>query len=200
MRLDARKISCEVPRAPNELFALHRMGRRDLLAIARSNNVSTEDVTFRPSKQERNSKQRLFVPMYDELEHALSICPRRGVQVLTSANGRPWNMHTFRHGFREACREAGLPDHLRFHDLRGAVEGFRDAGASELEIRAVSGHSMKALPGALGSYIDSWRSLAEGAVRKRENDRRTKLQTAGATAGRSPAAAHRKSLKIWWVQ
>jgi hypothetical protein len=90
-------------------------------------------------------------------------------------SGRAWNIHTFRHEFRRACQDAQLRHELHFHDLRGsALKAFADAGASELEIRAISGHSMKSLPGALGSYIDAWRSLAEAAVAKRQNAKRTK--------------------------
>lgn len=66
----------------------------------------------------------------------------------------------------------GRRSHLAPRLLLGIVDAA--AGCSELEIRAISGHSMKALPGALGSYIDAWKSLAEAAVRKRENARRTK--------------------------
>ncbi len=146
----------------------------DLISLT-WNDVTTDGLTFRPAKQQKRSRQRLFVPIYDELTDALKLLPRRGVHVLTTKSGRPWNVHTFRHEFKIACRACGLPDELRFHDLRGsALKAFADAGASELEIRAISGHSMKSLPGALGSYIDSWRSLAEGAVRKRENALRTK--------------------------
>jgi integrase len=139
------------------------------------NDVGPDGVTFRPSKTQKRSNQRLVVPMYDELEAALALLPRRGVNVLTTKAGRPWNLHTFRHDFKDACRAAGLPDDLHFHDLRGsAVKAFADAGCSELEIRAISGHSMKALAGALGSYVDPWRSLAEAAVAKRQNATRTK--------------------------
>ena len=90
-------------------------------------------------------------------------------QVLTSPAGRPWRIDTFRHEFKKACRAAGVPEHLHFHDLRGsALKAFADAGCSELELRAISGHSMKSMSGALSSYIDAFRSLAESAVRKRE--------------------------------
>ena len=108
--------------------------------------------------------------MYDELEAALKLVPRRSVTVLTTVSGRPWRLDNFRHSFKQACREIGLPEALHFHDLRGsAIKAFADAGCSELEIRSISGHSMRALPGALGSYVDAWRSLAQSAVTKREN-------------------------------
>ena len=150
----------------------------DLLSLT-WNDVTADGVTFRPAKQQRRFRQRLLVPIYDELTDALALCERRGVCVLTTKAGRPWNTHSFRHAFKDAARACGLPDELRFNDLRGsALKAFADAGASELEIRAISGHSMKALPGALGSYIDAWKSLAEAAVRKRENASRTrKVQT-----------------------
>ncbi|HZZ90556.1 MAG TPA: tyrosine-type recombinase/integrase, partial [Caulobacteraceae bacterium] len=152
----------------------------DLLSLTWT-DVTDDGVIFRPAKAQKRSQQRLLVPIYDELREALALCPRRGVQVLTTAAGQPWNPHTFRHEFRDACKGAGLRPGLRFHDLRGsALKAFADAGASELEIRAISGHSMRSLPGALGSYIDAWKSLAVAAVRKRENARRTKVQTEGA--------------------
>lgn len=146
----------------------------DLLSLPWA-EVTPDHVTFRPSKQQKRTKQRLVIPMYDELREALALCPRRGLHVLTNLKARPWQVDTFRHGFKAACRQAGLPEGIRFNDLRGsALKAFADAGASELEIRAISGHSMKSLPGALGSYIDRWRSLVEGAVMKRENASRTK--------------------------
>jgi integrase len=141
------------------------------------NDVSEDGVQFRPEKQQKRSKQRLFIPIYGELQAAIALAPRRGITVLTTKAGRPWEIHTFRHQFKQACRTVGIPDELRFHDLRGsALKAFADAGCTELEIRSVSGHSMKQLPGALGSYIDNWRSLAQSAVRKRENVKGTNLQ------------------------
>jgi integrase len=157
----------------------------DLLSLT-WNDVTHDGVTFRPAKLQKRSNQRIFVPMYDELRQALELAPRGGITILATKDGRPWNIHTFRHEFKAACRSVGLPDALRFHDLRGsALKAFADAGCSELEIRAISGHSMKALPGALGRYIDPWRSLAQSAVEKRENANRTKVQTDGANPQRA---------------
>lgn len=142
----------------------------DLLALT-WNDVSAEGITFRTSK----TGVRIFVPLYDELREALEGISKRGVQVLTTAAGRPWQPDTFRHEFRAACRAANVGEGLHFHDLRGsALKAFADAGASELELRAISGHSMSTMAGALGSYIDAFKSLAESAVRKRENAGRTK--------------------------
>jgi hypothetical protein len=49
---------------------------------------------------------------------------------------------------------------------------------------------MKGLPGALGSYVDAWRSLALSAVTKRENKNRSKMQTEKKSAnGAAPKAS-----------
>ncbi|HEY9217666.1 MAG TPA: tyrosine-type recombinase/integrase [Phenylobacterium sp.] len=147
----------------------------DLLSLT-WNDVSDEGVTFRTSK----TGVRLFVPMYDELREALAGIPRRSIQVLTAPAGRPWTADNFRHEFRRACSAADVGAGLHFHDLRGsALKAFADAGASELELRAISGHAMSSLSGALSSYIDAFRSLAEAAVRKRENAHRTSFANRG---------------------
>jgi integrase len=182
----AEQVHLAIEKMPVELGAAVALAyataqrQGDLLGLTWG-DVGPEGVVFRPAKQQKRSSQRLIVPMYDELEAALALLPRRGLHVLTMKSGQPWNTHTFRHYFKEAAAAAGLPGDLHFHDLRGsALKAFADAGCSELEIRAVSGHSMKSLAGALGSYIDAWRSLALSAVAKRENANRTKVQISSA--------------------
>ncbi|HET9160227.1 MAG TPA: tyrosine-type recombinase/integrase [Caulobacteraceae bacterium] len=120
-------------------------------------------------------REAVFVAMYDELSEALALASKRGICVLTMPGGQPWKADYFRHSFKEACRAADIPDELHFHDLRGsALKAFADAGASELELRAISGHSMSQMGGALGHYINPFRSLAESAVQSGQNARRTK--------------------------
>lgn len=162
--------------APAEMAVAARLAyvtaqrQSDLLRLTWS-DVSDEGVTFRTSK----TGVRIFVPMYDELRTCLAAIPKRAVSVLTTSAGRPWRVDNFRHAFRDACRRVGVGDGLHFHDLRGsALKAFADAGCSELELRAISGHAMSN-SGALGSYIDAFKSLATNAVRKRENALRTKL-------------------------
>lgn len=166
---------CEV--GPPEIGWVIRLayvtGQRqgDLLAL-RWSQVSEKEVVFETSKTD----VRIVVPMYIELAEVLAQIPKRAMHVLTGPGGRAWNAHTFRHLFHKACADAEVGEGLHFHDLRGtALKAFAEAGCSELELRAISGHSMKALTGALGSYIDAFRSLAESAVQKRENAYRTKI-------------------------
>jgi integrase len=162
--------------APVELAVAARLAyvtaqrQGDLLRLTWS-DVSDDGVRFRTSK----TGVRIFVPMYDELRDCLAEIPRRAVSVLTTASARPWQVDTFRHEFRNACRAVGVGEGLHFHDLRGsALKAFADAGCSEPELRSISGHSMKST-GALANYIDSFSSLAVNAVRKRENALRTKI-------------------------
>ena len=161
----SKEVSCAVKLA-------YATGQRqgDLLKLT-WNDVCADGITFRTSK----TGLTLFVPMYDELRVALNLAPRVSVQVVTGPGERPWRSDTFRHEFSKAYRVSGIQPGLHFHDLRGsALKAFADAGCSDLELRAISGHSMKSLPGALGSYIVGFRSLAESAVRKRENANRTR--------------------------
>ncbi len=154
--------------------------RRSSLSLTWSDvSESGRHLSTRQAAARKRSRQRLLVPMYDELSEALALCERRGPHVLTSANGRPWHPDSFRHAFKKACERAGVPGELTFHDLRGsALKAFADAGASELEIRAISGHSMKALPGALSQPISmrgrAWPRPPCASARTRDE---RKLQT-----------------------
>jgi len=55
--------------------------------------------------------------------------------------GRPFTANGFGNRFRKWCDEAGLPPDCSAHGLRkAAATRLAEAGASELEIRAITGH------------------------------------------------------------
>ena len=66
-----------------------------------------ESLNVTASKVQKRSKQRVFVPTYDELTRAISLAKRDSVRVLTDARGMPWNPHTFRHRFKDAAEPLG---------------------------------------------------------------------------------------------
>jgi integrase len=78
------------------------------------------------------------------------------------------------HVVGKTCERAGI-DGLTFHDLRGtAVVRLAIAGASVVQIAAVTGHSLKDVEGILDAhYLGRDIQLAEAAVLKLEA--RTKL-------------------------
>ena len=64
-----------------------------------------------------------------------------GIIYLLTEFGKPFTSNGFGNRFRIWCYEAGLPDHCSAHCLRKATAAhLAEAGATELEIRAVTGH------------------------------------------------------------
>jgi integrase len=60
---------------------------------------------------------------------------------LISELGKPFSANGFGNRFRKWCNEAGLPSECTSHGLRKAgAARLAEAGASELEIGAITGH------------------------------------------------------------
>ena len=77
--------------------------------------------------------------------------------------------------FRKATAAAGIVDRT-FHDLRGtAVTHLAEAGCTSPEIAALTGHSLGLVDSILEKYLARTRPLAEAAIHKLENARRTKV-------------------------
>jgi len=59
---------------------------------------------------------------------------------------------------------------LHFHDLRGtAVTMLAEAGCSNAEIAAITGHSMQHVETILTKYVSLTKDLAQSAMAKLEN-------------------------------
>jgi integrase len=83
----------------------------------------------------------LSLPISTELADAIAAAPP-GMTFLTTTNGTPWSPSGFGNWFREQCRIAGVPQRCRAHGLRKAcARRLADAGCTEHEIRAVTGHA-----------------------------------------------------------
>jgi integrase len=66
--------------------------------------------------------------------------------ICTTASGRPWRSDWFKHRFAEVRAAMGLPADLHFHGLRhSAASRLAEAGASDAEIQAVTGHKTRAM-------------------------------------------------------
>ena len=81
----------------------------------------------------------------------------------------PWKADWFRNRWREASAKAKITD-LHFHDLRGtAVTMLAEAGCTQPEIAAITGHSMQHVETILTKYVSLTRGLARSAMTKLEN-------------------------------
>ncbi|MDP7427644.1 MAG: tyrosine-type recombinase/integrase, partial [Alphaproteobacteria bacterium] len=117
------------------------------------------------------------LPVHQELKAMLDGMEKTATVILTTETGRPWRGGHFRSKWREVTLRAGL-DGLHFHDLRGtAATRLQEAGCSDREIAAITGHTGSQISAILDKYVARRRSVAVAAMRKFENAEGTGLQT-----------------------
>jgi integrase len=96
---------------------------------------------FTQQKNRSRNPITLAVPVVAELKRIIDATPTVGLTFLVTGFGRPFTANGFGNRFRKWCDEAGLPKHCSAHGLRkAAASRLAEAGASENEIRAVTGH------------------------------------------------------------
>jgi integrase len=117
---------------------------------------------------------RVIVPVGAPLKELLDATARRAPQIVTNEDGHPFTSSGFRASFRTAQAKAGIKG-LTFHDLRGtAVTRLAVAGATEMEIAAITGHAVSDVRSILDkSYFGRVAELGKNAIRKLEA--RTKI-------------------------
>jgi integrase len=130
-------------------------------------------IRFRQSKTGR----RLLIPASSQLKAELATIPRIATVILTNTEGKPWTSDGFRSSWRKAVSRLGITG-LTFHDLRGsAVTRLAEAGCTESEIAAITGHSHQDVGAMLDRhYLSRTNTLADNAIRRLERmERERKL-------------------------
>ena len=85
---------------------------------------------------------RLTIPLHPNLSAALRAWPRKHVVILTTAFNKPFTTAGYGNMMADAIAAAGLPDRCVLHGLRkAAARRLAEAGCSEKEISAVTGHT-----------------------------------------------------------
>jgi integrase len=111
----------------------------------------------------------VVVPIHRDLKKVLDHVPGRSTLILTTPTGLPWKSDWFRNRWRDASKAVGITN-LHFHDLRGtAVTMLAEAGCSNAEIAAITGHSQTHVETILAKYLALTRDLARSAMTKLEN-------------------------------
>jgi integrase len=83
----------------------------------------------------------LAIPLHPALEMVIADMPTEHLTFLTTAFGKPFTAAGFGNWFREQCNAAGLP-HCSAHGLRkAAARRLAEAGCTEHEIGAITGHA-----------------------------------------------------------
>jgi site-specific recombinase XerD len=101
----------------------------------------TSRLHFTQYKKRKNNPVTLAIPVLPDLEDTLAATPVGSSTFLVTELGKPFTSNGFGNRFRKWCGEAGLPRHCSAHGLRkAAARRFAEAGCSENEIAAWTGH------------------------------------------------------------
>lgn len=117
------------------------------------------------------------VPCTTDLKAALDAAKAttRGLAVVARTNGRPMSYNAWSKLFRAAREKAGL-GHLQARDLRRtAMVEMGRAGATVVQIAAVSGHTITRTQAILEHYLPRDSEMAEAAILKLETYRERKV-------------------------
>jgi len=109
---------------------------------------------------------RLILPLHPNLSAALRAWQRKNVVMLTTAFNKPFTYAGYGNMMADAIAAAGLPDRCVLHGLRkAAARRLAEAGCTEKEIAAVTGHTTLKEVARYTRAADQKR-LAAGAVAK----------------------------------
>jgi integrase len=109
---------------------------------------------------------RLTIPLHPNLSAALRAWPRKHVVILATAFNKPFSNAGYGNMMADAIATAGLPDRCVLHGLRkAAARRLAEAGCTEKEIAAVTGHTTLKEVARYTRAADQKR-LAAGAVAK----------------------------------
>jgi len=169
------------------ILALHTGQRQgDLLRLTWT-NYDGAAIRLRQGKSGRHVE----VPCTAALRRMLDAMPRTAAVILTTKTGRPFTSRYFGHQWEAAAKQAGIAE-LHFHDLRGtAITMLSEAGCSNAQIAAITGHSLRTVTTILDRYLARTRALAGEAITLLENARSTdfanRLQTSSDTKQKGDA-------------
>ena len=159
-----------------QFTARHQLGSRSHLALMLMLHTGQRlsDVVRMGWQHVRNGKiavcqqktnTPLLLPISDELAATLALLPRTNMTFLLTARGAPFTSAGFGNWFRERCDEAGLPQ-CSAHGLRKlTATRLANAGCSEREIMAITGHRSVSEVSRYTKARDQAR-LAEQAMQK----------------------------------
>jgi integrase len=89
---------------------------------------------------QEKTKAKLLLPLYPDLLEAIAAVPSETLLFLTSPSGGPFSAAGFTAWFRQQCDAAGVRG-LSAHGLRkAACRRLAEAGCTEKQIAAISGH------------------------------------------------------------
>jgi integrase len=117
---------------------LHTAQRRSDIVTMGRQHVRNGIINVKQQK----TGARLAIPIHPELQRIIDASEISGLTFLTTAAGQPFTPAGFTNWFRDCCKAAELPRGLSAHGLRkAACRRLAEAGCSEKQIAAISGHA-----------------------------------------------------------
>jgi integrase len=115
--------------------------RRSDIVLFGPQHMRGEWLHFTQQKNRSRKPVTLTLPIHPELQRIIEATPSGALAFLVTEFGRPFTANGFGNRFRKWCDEASLPPECSAHGLRkAAASRLAEAGATELEIRAITGH------------------------------------------------------------
>ena len=125
------------PRLALALLLYNGQRRSDVVRMGRQ-HIKDGVLTVKQQK----TGATLAIPVHSHLQAVLDATPSEHLTFLVTATGKPYGGNAFSEQFRGWCDAAGLPRRCKPHGLRkAACRRLAEAGCSEREIMAISGHA-----------------------------------------------------------
>jgi integrase len=126
------------PRLALALLLYTAQRRSDVVRMGRQ-HIRNDALTV---KQQKTGTELPPIPVLPELQAVLDATPSEHLTFLVTATGKPYGGNAFSEQFRKWCNAAGLPQRCKVHGLRkAACRRLAEAGCSEKQIAAISGHA-----------------------------------------------------------
>src|SRR5215472_11337171 len=136
-RFEAHHPIGSKPRLALALLLYTGQRRSDVVRMGRQ-HIKAGVLTVRQGK----TGAELAIPVHAYLRAVLDATPSEHLTFLVTATGKPYGGNAFSEQFRKWCDAAGLPTRCKPHGLRkAACRRLAEAGCSEREIMAISGHA-----------------------------------------------------------
>ena len=148
--------------------------RSDVLGMCRE-HYDGAAIRYTRAKTRRHQVGEMTITCHTELRRYLDALPIEVGLLVPDPRGGRWNESAFSKAFRTALDDAGLK-HLHFHGLRHTqATDIAEAGGSEAEIAAVTGHQS---PAMVKRYTKRARQerLAAQAIARLETGRKRRFK------------------------
>ena len=170
-QFEARHGIGSVPRLALALLLYTAQRRSDAVRMG-PQHVEDGILYVRQKKTKMEKQDRVLeIPVLPELQRIIDATPTGNLAFLVTQQGVPFTEKGFGVRFLDWCRQAGLPEGCSAHGLRkAALVRLAEAGCTEAELRAISGHKNLT---ELKPYIEKveQKRLAKRAMRKLADER-----------------------------